>query len=1039
MEYNDLDEEIDGLIQRIQVRNFLCHDNLIIDFHNNNINWVYGRNGSGKSAIVTALVVGLGGKAAATRRGHNIQSFIKKGSNFAVLEIKIKNSTQKSYNHEIYGDHITVVRRITTSGVSSYMVKAATGEVISTRYAEISNIMLALEIQVDNPISVLNQDDARTFSSIDPKKMFTLFRRATNLDSSETNYKIVLENCNTAIAIKTEKERTCGQLEREFKNWQNKHRQLSSRDEMKKQIQSLKNEMVWSEIAELQLKQQSLNEQIQQQTRKCQKISERLASMENDFTGNRSAIETLKQRLEENNRAKTTLEEEKKTIEQEIREAQAQHHSAQRATAKKREQLDKETRKMADFEHEITNIESGAEARRRDELERRAGAARDAERAAGAREATAEHRLQQAAAQLERAQALAAREDAERRDLLESFEKLRRSQQELKSRDGDPLVVWGQEVVQLRRRVQQAVERHQFSKPPLGPVGFYLRLKDQKWGNALEYIIGNMKTTFCVNSQADSRKLFEIIQEVYGNKPKPSVTCSRFLPTRHDVSGRRVRAQPCALDVLDIQDPVIANFLIDNLSLETVLLAADQDEAIRKSDTEANVPMNCSKIVTEDCMEFYPAPNYRSYGRDPRRIGHDHYLHLSTEDGERRLREAVAGAEAALRSQEQRARAARADEQRAAREAREAGAALQALRAARLDCEAARREAERARDRHRSPQHDELEKELTVTRQVVEGLRAELNETSTVENSFAQKIDESERKLAQIKTKLQKLANVSRKLCEEITQEQLKVDSGMAKCQNYERVFNEYQDSLVQMRDQHTQQEAVITEKVNKALATGTRVDNPRNRRTLEELLQETRIKLRAADSLGLDVETVNTEMARAETEYRSLRDLLNSFGELIDETRSSIETRLKFCYQLEIQITRRVNFCFGSILATRGYNGRLRVEHSSGELTLLLWGRDGSRRANEAVALSGGERSYCTVALLLALWECVELPFYFLDEFDVFMDPLNRKLMIELLLDFARRHPSRQFVFLAPDQPHMDALSGGLVPQLHRLEDPRP
>lgn len=65
------EEDIDGSIHSIHVRNFFCHENLEVNF-NRNVNFIVGRNGSGKSAILTALVVGLGGRASATNRGSNL-------------------------------------------------------------------------------------------------------------------------------------------------------------------------------------------------------------------------------------------------------------------------------------------------------------------------------------------------------------------------------------------------------------------------------------------------------------------------------------------------------------------------------------------------------------------------------------------------------------------------------------------------------------------------------------------------------------------------------------------------------------------------------------------------------------------------------------------------------------------------------------------------------------------------------------------------------------------------------------------------------
>jgi chromosome segregation ATPase len=71
--------------------------------------------------------------------------------------------------------------------------------------------------------------------------------------------------------------------------------------------------------------------------------------------------------------------------------------------------------------------------------------------------------------------------------------------------------------------------------------------------------------------------------------------------------------------------------------------------------------------------------------------------------------------------------------------------------------------------------------------------------------------------------------------------------------------------------------------------------------------------------------------------------------------------------------------------------------------------------KVQDTKALSGGERSYSTVSLLLALWEAMENPFRAMDEFDVFMDSVNRQISIDLLIDAAREHKNRQFIFITP------------------------
>ncbi|VFQ80858.1 unnamed protein product [Cuscuta campestris] len=62
----------------------------------------------------------------------------------------------------------------------------------------------------------------------------------------------------------------------------------------------------------------------------------------------------------------------------------------------------------------------------------------------------------------------------------------------------------------------------------------------------------------------------------------------------------------------------------------------------------------------------------------------------------------------------------------------------------------------------------------------------------------------------------------------------------------------------------------------------------------------------------------------------------------------------------------------------------------------------------------SGGERSFSTLCFALALHEMIESPFRAMDEFDVFMDAVSRKISLDALVDFALAQGS-QWIFMTP------------------------
>ena len=92
-----------GIIEQVVIQNFLCHRYLEVNL-GPNINFIHGANGSlhsissipvllhafsccvidqslpgGKSAILTGIIVGLGGKANLASRGNSLKELVKTG------------------------------------------------------------------------------------------------------------------------------------------------------------------------------------------------------------------------------------------------------------------------------------------------------------------------------------------------------------------------------------------------------------------------------------------------------------------------------------------------------------------------------------------------------------------------------------------------------------------------------------------------------------------------------------------------------------------------------------------------------------------------------------------------------------------------------------------------------------------------------------------------------------------------------------------------------------------------------------------------
>jgi chromosome segregation ATPase len=122
---------------------------------------------------------------------------------------------------------------------------------------------------------------------------------------------------------------------------------------------------------------------------------------------------------------------------------------------------------------------------------------------------------------------------------------------------------------------------------------------------------------------------------------------------------------------------------------------------------------------------------------------------------------------------------------------------------------------------------------------------------------------------------------------------------------------------------------------------------------------------------------------------------------------------------ELRGNIATALSKAFQRYLRLRHHMGSVEVNYKEKRLALEVRLEGQKEGTNNMKDLSGGERSYTSLAFILALGRVgVNPPFHALDEFDVYMDQVNRRLAFMFLLEFQLQHPDRQLLLFTPLDP---------------------
>ncbi|KHG08039.1 smc6 [Gossypium arboreum] len=613
-----------GTIRRIRLENFMCHSSLEIEL-GEWVNFITGQNGSGKSAILTALCIAFGCRARETQRASKLKEFIKTGCSYATVQVDIKNEGVDSFKPEIFGDTIIIERRISDT-TSSTVLKDRQGRKVASRKEDLRELVEHFNIDVENPCVIMSQDKSREFlHSGNDRDKFKFFFKATLLQQVDELLQSIIKQLKDACALVDELEKLIRPAQLELSELQEKIENIKRVEQISQEVQLLRKKLAWSLVYDE-------DKRLQEQAKNIETLKKRIPTCQAKIDSTLDKLEKLLERLSKKKVQVASLVE--KTSE--VKRKKDELWDALCSARKEKLELEEEHRRGTKQIHKMRNDVRRLEEQARDIQDKHI-------RNTQAEESEIEEQIKELEYAVDNVQSLlsslkdeentlseqiSAEMDAMKKindELLEvslilgrfsfclyfematwslhscavpmctceMFEYIckvypsminyyERKQREvhhqiceLRLHQTNKVTAFGGDGV---LRLLREIERHHkaFSMPPIGPIGAHVTLVNgDTWAPAVERAIGKMLNAFIVTNSEDACALRKCAREArYNFFP---IVIQRFSRPRLIIPNHSLpqTSHPTTLSVLHSDNPTIYNVLVDVCKAERQVLVKD--------------------------------------------------------------------------------------------------------------------------------------------------------------------------------------------------------------------------------------------------------------------------------------------------------------------------------------------------------------------------------------------------------------------------------------------------------------------------------
>lgn len=1013
-----------AIIESITMVNFMNHEKCHLEL-GPLINFIVGENGSGKSAALTALIICLGTKAAATNRGASLKSFIKEGREMCNLSVKIKNQGTDAYKPDVFGQSIIVERHFSKSGAAGFKIKSAAGRIISTKKQDVDEIMEYYQMQVNNPMTVLSQDNAKQFlNSAPPSLKYSMFMKGVQLEQLDTDYRLVAEMADSMQASLQDTE---GQLKTLTENERKAKAAVEvvhKNQNMREKEKSLVRQMAWGQVEEeeAQLKErQEIVEATQIRLADAQKV---VQQKDEQFQEMNIRLEQAVDSIAELNRNMEPIKEEESTAKeahdaatQEIMNIHRQHRQIGESLQVAKKEV---ARLQGEIQAEMTRIENangGAHAQKIQDLD------------------TAKERVEQARKNLNEKS-----DDNHLQDLLRNaIADFDRSKQPMQAKHHEieacqsRLRTMSQDANQHTRafdskiwQLKKIIEREGgFRETPIGPVGMYITLLKPIWGNVIERTIGNNLSGFVCTSKPDQQRLQGMMRRLNLHVP---ILIGNNTPI--DLRGHEPdESFDTVLRVLNIESDLILRQLIIGQAIEQSILIQDRQaclDALYKGPKPKNVKQG-----------FSLNDNRRGWGWRFGYVGQQNDQSANPVKPPERTIRMKTDVQSQIAYQKETLRYLQTEYDGLKQKSHDVQRVVQRYENALRDHKRAKQEAgiqlQRAEEAVERIQDD-------LAKDSVEDGRLEALKVDLTEAEDQVKTDTGSYVQAQVqKDKQNQAAKVLKQALEQVKHKVADHEAVIRKAEGKHRrligarqiilqeknaaidILENAKTDLVKAETHRDNSATTVAEFVEEATKIcAYRIVMPPNKKYKDiesEYHELMKTMKKQRERQGKSDQQILEEYENASKSLEVAKKVRDDSEELLYMLKQSYNKRLDKWREFQSHISAAARMQFTYLLSERGFRGKLTLDHKTRTLTLSVEPDETKKndKGRNTQTLSGGEKSFSNVCLLMSVWDAMGSPLRCLDEFDVYMDSVNRDVTSKLIIGAARRSVGKQFIIISP------------------------